>query len=92
MFYYYKGNPQDFPLLFVCMYVTKRSMHKDAYLAALSIDEATVMPGYDGALPVDQGSVKPGMLCVHCRHLLREPLQTGEGLRVCRTCAQDIQQ
>ena len=50
------------------------------------------MPGYDGAVPVESDSVKPGMLCAHCKHLLREPLQTEEGLRVCKSCATEIQQ
>ena len=49
------------------------------------------MPGFEGAQPVDNDSVKDGMMCVHCDYLLREPLQTDEGVRVCKSCAQEIE-
>lgn len=48
------------------------------------------MPGYVGAKAVDQASVKDGMVCVHCKELLKDPLQTEDGVRVCRSCSGEI--
>ena len=34
--------------------------------------------------------LKPGLLCLECQLLLRDPLQTAEGDRICRSCYEDI--
>ena len=48
------------------------------------------MPGYDGVRTVREGDLKDGMICGHCGLILREPVQTEHGFRLCRSCAQDI--
>ena len=48
------------------------------------------MAGFLEAKPVDKSSVKDGMLCVHCKGLLKDPLQTEDGTRVCRRCTTEI--
>ena len=45
---------------------------------------AAAAGGYE-AEAVD-GSLRAGLRCLHCEHGLREPVQTEEGLRVCRSC------
>ena len=46
------------------------------------------MPGYREVTPVEP--LKPGLLCSECNLLLKEPVQTGEGDRLCRSCYDDI--
>nr|CAH04636.1 tumour necrosis receptor-associated factor [Suberites domuncula] len=48
------------------------------------------MPGYLGAKPLDPSSVKDGMMCVHCKEILKDPLQTDDGIRLCRSCTTEI--
>lgn len=47
------------------------------------------MSGYS-AVAVDKAS-RPGLECPHCRHFLREAVQTEEGLRLCKSCFKAIQ-
>ena len=46
------------------------------------------MPGYDEVTPVE--ALKPGLLCLECNLLLKDPVQTGEGDRLCRSCYDEI--
>ena len=55
-----------------------------AQLAALLLE----MSGYR-AVAVDSAP-KAGLSCLHCGHFLREPVQTEEGLRVCKACFAEI--
>lgn len=45
------------------------------------------MPGHE-VIPVEQ--LKSGLLCLECKLLLRDPVQTDEGDRLCRTCYDTI--
>jgi hypothetical protein len=47
-----------------------------------------MLSGYD-AVAVGC-SPKAGLSCLHCDHFLREPVQTEEGLRVCKACFAEI--
>lgn len=47
------------------------------------------MSGYS-AVAVDRAA-RPGLECPHCRHFLREAVQTEEGLRLCKSCFKQIQ-
>ena len=33
-----------------------------------------------------EGEPKAGLTCIHCKDLLRSPVQTEEGHRLCKTC------
>ena len=46
------------------------------------------MPGYKDVTPAEP--LKPGLQCLECNLLLRDPVQTGEGDRLCRSCYEDI--
>ena len=46
------------------------------------------MPGYSDVVPVEP--LKPGLLCLECKFLLRDPVQTDEGDRLCRSCYDKI--
>ena len=48
-----------------------------------------IMPGF-AATPVDTSTVKSGLSCPHCELLLKDPVQTEEGLRLCRSCFDEI--
>ena len=48
------------------------------------------MPGFKEVTPVEP--LKPGLLCWECGLLLREPVQTGEGDRLCRSCYDAIRE
>lgn len=52
---------------------------------------ACKMPGYKNARPLVEDSIKSGMVCQHCEYLLRDPLQTDAGLRVCKSCGAEIE-
>ena len=45
------------------------------------------MPGYD-VTPVEP--LKSGLQCLECKLVLRDPVQTDEGDRLCRTCYDKI--
>ena len=45
------------------------------------------MPGWD-VTTVEP--LKPGLLCQECKLLLRDPVQTNEGDRLCRSCFDDL--
>lgn len=47
------------------------------------------MPGYQ-ATPVD--ATKDGFSCPHCKLILREAVQTDEGVRLCHSCFKEIAQ
>lgn len=45
------------------------------------------MPGWE-VTPVEP--LKPGLLCSECNLLLRDPVQTDEGDRLCRSCFHEL--
>ena len=46
------------------------------------------MPGHKEVSPVEP--LKSGLKCLECRLLLKDPVQTEEGDRLCRSCYEDI--
>lgn len=45
--------------------------------------------GFDVEL-VDKAAKKEANVCPHCKLILEEPIQTDEGIRLCKSCLQDI--
>jgi hypothetical protein len=46
------------------------------------------MPVHRDVTPVDP--LKPGLQCLECDLLLRDPVQTEDGDRLCRSCSEEI--
>jgi formylmethanofuran dehydrogenase subunit E len=47
------------------------------------------MPGF-AATPVEKDAKTSGICCPHCELLLKEPMQTEEGSRLCKDCFHQI--
>ena len=45
------------------------------------------MPGYDIKTPE---SAKVTLICPECNQLLKDAVQTGDGIRLCESCYKDI--
>ena len=52
-------------------------------------EELKMKMGYTAEL-VDGGSLRRGLLCVCCKKIPRDAMQTSEGHRVCSPCAERI--
>ena len=44
--------------------------------------------GYE--VKAKEGEPREGLTCVHCKLILRDAMQTEDGLRVCRSCLQEV--
>ena len=60
--------------------------HLTSKKAPLCVSPRERMPGY-GATAVDK---KLGLVCPHCKLLLRSAVQTDEGVRLCESCFKEI--
>ena len=49
--------------------------------------EVKIMPGFNVATT---SSTKSRLLCPECKMVLKNPVQTEEGIRLCKSCYDDI--
>ena len=59
------------------------------YCVSLHCRQVPSMAGYK-VTPVEP--LKSGLLCLECKLVLRDPVQTDEGDRLCRKCYEEIKQ
>ena len=68
------------------LYVTNSFLF-EVLEASYSKKKPYAMPGYDIKTPE---SAKVTLICPECNLLLKDAVQTGDGIRLCESCYKDI--